>query len=242
MDLVFLGFDINRTDFVFYLRYPGQQYDSATGFNHNYFRDYDTIGGRYVQSDPIGLAGGISTYAYAGGNPLTRFDPYGLLQWSLNPTEWRHDTETGDITRTYPGARASQFRSNTLARTTIDWDINVSCECVSGSFQANEFTVSITPIVLMRSRYASFDIQRDTRRDEMDHVRDLTSWANGEKPNAEVFESQFKIKSFVSQQECIDKARAAMQYYLARSIAPAVEASRQRWDVSGRHRLIVPGD
>jgi RHS repeat-associated protein len=64
--------------FVFDLRYPGQQYDSASGFNYNYFRDYDPSTGRYVQSDPIGLAGGISTYGYVGGNPLSNIDPLGL--------------------------------------------------------------------------------------------------------------------------------------------------------------------
>jgi RHS repeat-associated protein len=70
--------------FVFDLRFPGQQYDcdSATGFNYNYFRDYDTIGGRYVQSDPIGLDGGISTYGYAGGMPTIATDPDGLF-WGI---------------------------------------------------------------------------------------------------------------------------------------------------------------
>jgi RHS repeat-associated protein len=69
--------------FVLDMRYPGQQYDSASGFNYNYFRDYDPSVGRYVQSDPIGLGGGISTYGYVGGNPMFGIDPLGLVEPSL---------------------------------------------------------------------------------------------------------------------------------------------------------------
>lgn len=51
---------------------------AETGLNQNYFRDYDPQTGRYIQSDPIGLRGGVNTYAYAGGNPLSLIDLLGL--------------------------------------------------------------------------------------------------------------------------------------------------------------------
>lgn len=65
--------------FEFPLRFPGQYADKETGLAYNMARDYSTEIGRYVQSDPIGLVGGLNTYLYVHADPLSRIDPKGLL-------------------------------------------------------------------------------------------------------------------------------------------------------------------
>jgi RHS repeat-associated protein len=62
----------------FDLRFPGQIHDPETGLHYNYFRDYEPGTGRYVESDPIGLWSGPSTYGYTWASPLRWFDPFGL--------------------------------------------------------------------------------------------------------------------------------------------------------------------
>src|SRR6202789_4493936 len=68
------------------LRFPGQYYDAETALNQNWFRDYDSTSGRYIQSDPIGLLSGVNTYGYVGGNPFVLADPRGLF-FGI-PSEW----------------------------------------------------------------------------------------------------------------------------------------------------------
>jgi RHS repeat-associated protein len=64
--------------FKYNLRFAGQYFDEETGLHYNYFRDYDPKTGRYLQTDPLGLAGGdLSLYTYAHSNPLSFIDPTG---------------------------------------------------------------------------------------------------------------------------------------------------------------------
>ncbi len=58
--------------------FPGQFYDAEKSAWHNGFRTYHAAFGRYLQPDPIGLAGsGFSMYGYVDGNPVQFVDPNG---------------------------------------------------------------------------------------------------------------------------------------------------------------------
>ena len=66
-------------NFDYNLRESWQYHDQETGTQFNWNRDYVPEIGRYIQSDPIGLAGGFATYSYVDADPLRQIDSTGLV-------------------------------------------------------------------------------------------------------------------------------------------------------------------
>ncbi|NIP67518.1 hypothetical protein GWM83_00390, partial [Candidatus Bathyarchaeota archaeon] len=75
--------DGDGEEFVYRGRFAGQYFDGETGLYYNYFRDYEPRNGRYVESDPIGVKGGLNAYNYGNSNPIAFIDARGLA-----PAPW----------------------------------------------------------------------------------------------------------------------------------------------------------
>jgi RHS repeat-associated protein len=69
--------DNDGTMVTYRLRFAGQFNDGSMGKFYNYFRTYDPSTGRYLESDPVGLQGGLNSYGYVRGNPIRYVDPSG---------------------------------------------------------------------------------------------------------------------------------------------------------------------
>ncbi|MWK59987.1 RHS repeat protein, partial [Pseudomonas otitidis] len=155
------------------LRFPGQVADAHSGLYYNYFRDYDPETGRYVESDPIGLGGGLNTYGYVQGNPVKLVDLLGLAPGDMFATEAEaradasayQETVNNSIDRWLWGRMVYGFRTFKVS------------EC-SWTYEAQ------TPVLVMAPPIGPRGIWKINKPGVSGKAgaKDIPSWARGERP------------------------------------------------------------
>ncbi|MBA8889705.1 RHS repeat-associated protein [Dokdonella fugitiva] len=151
--------DGDSVQFVLGMRFRGQYYDLETDLAQNYFRDFDARRGRYLQSDLIGLNGGLATYAYSGANPLRYVDAYGLQAEPGLGDQFNPGGARGPGNADYTQYFETRF-PNTIAGGKLLFDERIRkkiCELANGSN-------SPTVIPGLNSGADDIDIQPDMKR------------------------------------------------------------------------------
>jgi RHS repeat-associated protein len=90
--------EVDSTNIGNSLRWKGLVYDRETGLYYMRARYYDPKIRRFISEDPIGLEGGINTYAFANGDPINRSDPSGLRDcWEVPRVSTTWWGQPGDV-------------------------------------------------------------------------------------------------------------------------------------------------
>jgi RHS repeat-associated protein len=207
--------------FQYNLRFPGQQFDAVAGLNYNYFRDYDPAVGSYVQSDPIGIRGGLNTYAYVGSNPVRAADPFGLFSLMADVTYEYKDMFGG---RTGP------------------W-LQVSCRCEQKCDKWKLMGCSAN----LNIRIQIADTDDLDRRKWLLHSEDQHAWdfireLNKYRRLGEAIEAEEKLQSYNDRTECEKTAEYLIWGMLRNMIYKTFKESQDRYDgINGPHnRLLGP--
>jgi RHS repeat-associated protein len=109
------------------LRFPGQYFDVESGWNHNGFRDYAPMLGRYLEPDPLGrLGSGNDLYAYVSDNPTNLVDPLGLCQCQPNTSD-----KNTDLMLMSHHATPQPSKVNNLGEVEIEWQIAPQADSIS---------------------------------------------------------------------------------------------------------------
>jgi RHS repeat-associated protein len=143
--------------------FSADRQDNAVATNLSFFRNrvYDQNTGRWLQEDPMGVAGGLNLYQFSGNNPVLYTDPFGLKECHERGNCTQSDTFTPDPATKFqslagaagtPGfgvalpaalAPAGQLVKPLADATTVGFEVNAGP--VTAAFGADATDVSISP-------------------------------------------------------------------------------------------------
>ena len=147
------------------LRFPGQYYDQETQTHYNFHRDYRPNAGRYLQSDPIGVEGGVNVYAYADSDPISKIDSDAYNPATLLRIYLKHAAKCDLIHRSYKELEAN------CRKCSSECDPNetaANCACWAGVAQLRKnYLRQKCDYVLLGS------LRRGPKRAEQGHKEEL---------------------------------------------------------------------
>lgn len=214
------------------LRFPGQVFDGQAGLHYNYFRDYDPGTGRYVESDPIGLRGGINTYAYAKDTPISSADLSGLFSLNIDFSWYTVDNIPGNAwwRRRIPiigGGYRLGYTDPHLS------PASCTCKGCGGKWSLVGCSAALdVNIFIMRGLNAVADPW--TRKNEDEHQSDLQQGAGSVYQAGAAAERAQRGIPFSSQATCESESAKAVDAAINAAMKAVVDKSRIR-DDNGSH-------
>ena len=210
--------------FAYNLRFPGQYFDVESGLNYNYYRDYDTATGRYVESDPLGLRGGIGTFAYAAGSPVESTDRFGLIDITAVEERWRQATPD----RPDASGETLGYIENT----------HCSCEGAGNCWKLVGCTASVLIDVRLNPDVTWPSAVRKAKEFEQEHVDDYREGIKYIQDVGGWREDEERKLSFSSKKACEDHATSAVDTSLKKAMETVKQNTIAKRDTTdGGHQL-----
>lgn len=116
------------------LAFPGTYRDKESGGKlYNWNRTADPALGRYLQSDPIGLIGGLNTYLHLGADPLRKIDLMGFAGDTLEGSGGRG---RGGIGLPDVSGKASRDAASKIQKLIDKWFCPPGCDDLQEQIEA----------------------------------------------------------------------------------------------------------
>ena len=126
------------------LRFAGQYFDKESNLHYNINRTYNPKTGRYMQSDPLGLAAGPNTYNYVNGNPLNAIDPLGLKTVGIENCEALLKLVDEESKITWPILLTTKYNMFSFSEDVLN--LNASFDSIGGKVDLDWMIRSSFPV------------------------------------------------------------------------------------------------
>ena len=206
-------------------RFSSKYYDIETDHYYYGYRFYSLSLMRWLNSDPMGVYGGLNLYSFCENCSVVKFDAVGLAVVN------EHLAVLYDVT--------TGIKKNTmLAYTDVSAIVRVFCKCNKSRWSLDSVKVDITTTVHHQRGGYGTNISASffAHKSEAEHVNDIkTGVRNLISPTVGIQELVLKLSSYNAQNECVDANRKVFASLVHKLLTKISQESVDRHDKSGDH-------